>query len=186
MSLVGYDDEASEAVIDTTESLKDGVIDDVDDKEKKKKKKKKEKKKEKKEKKKKLVMLPSASDLLSEIPTNLLGRPENVILSGDEAEDAPGRVDKKGTSYNAVAPPGNLAQISKDEAFKLRPALPDFRADQKKRDADIEKKQKREERTSSFAGFKPRQVGGKANVSVEDLEGMGIKRAQKRVKNDEQ
>jgi len=145
------------------------------------------KKHKKKARKSKALVLPSATALLANVPANLLGRAENVILSDDEEELA---VDKPGTKYNQVAPPLGLGAVNAEEAFRLKPAmsLELQRLAQSKQLAKInkhfEKQEKRAPRShepevamaNASLQFAPRQIKGKVNVSTEDLEGMGLKK----------
>jgi hypothetical protein len=153
--------------------------------------KKKDKKKHRKEKKK--MSLPSAATLLANVPSGLLGRAENVIDSDEEEQSV---TDKPGTKYNQVAPPSNLARVSDEEAFHLKPTMSlELQRQAQGKQLDKLNKQfdrqnrKAEERkaaaeqaaaepvmsTASSLQFAPRQITGRANVSTEDLEGMGIK-----------
>lgn len=159
---------------------------DVQGEQKKKKKKGKEKKRAKKAKTQR-VLLPSAAALLASLPDSLLGRPENIILSGGLPA-----TDPEGTKYNAVAPPsnGSLNQVSDEEKFRLRAALPldklrAAQAAQLKAFSSRRPKEPSKELPSlassvssspmgSSLMFAPRQIGGKVNVSTEDLEGMGM------------
>jgi len=149
---------------------------------------KKKHKKKHKDKKKSLVSLPSATSLLANVPSSLLGRAENVIDSDEEEESV---VDKPGTKYNQVAPPVGLGAVNDEEAFRLKPSMSlDLqRQEQSKQLAKMnkhfDKQQQRAQAsappelamaTTSSLQFAPRQIKGKANVSTEDLEGMGLKK----------
>lgn len=133
--------------------------------------------------------MPSASSLLAELPEGLLGRAENIIVEG---EDDVYKADRVGTKYNAVAPPSNVAQITEEEKWRLKPSL-SMEKQAKEQEAKLKKINKNLERQArkdakqaaknlpqasvgSNLTFAPRQIGGKSNVSTEDLEGMGMKR----------
>jgi len=149
---------------------------------------KKKHKKKHKEKKKSLVTLPSATSLLANVPASLLGRAENVIDSEDEEDPV---VDMPGTKYNQVAPPVGLGAVNEEEAFRLKPSmsLELQKQAQNKQLAKINKHYDKQQQraqssappelpmaTTSSLQFAPRQIKGKANVSTEDLEGMGLKK----------
>lgn len=144
---------------------------------------KKKKKKKKSRGKKPVVLLPSASSLLANMPTSLLGLAENVIDSDEETQAV---VDRPGTKYHQVAPPSNLGGVSDEEAFRLKPAMSlelqrEAQAKQlarinKKYDKQQAKSEKSAENKGSSLQFAPRQLKGRPNPSTEDLEGMGLKK----------